>query len=260
MNADTKYQTQTSSKRLSFLVYLGLLLLVSNPSFANGDDDTEIAHLCKEGEEVVFSCMTGQKNISFCATPRYTEKKGSMTYRFGVAGLPPEMEYPSRPMPVGKAFRVSSLVIEDPRIHDNDVGIRLKKGSMYWREQAAHKFQKEHAVSLPYGAHTEIAFKKGAYVYTFFHQITNWIYDGRYDGAGLIVERAGREPFELLCNDPEQAVGGKGGDFRFFPRRLGYLNAQVHSKTDFEHEAQGFRGVSLLNRDRSIELQQPRNE
>jgi len=252
---ETARRQKSNLKRFISFGWVASLLVVSASSFANGDD-AEIAHLCKEGEEVVFSCMTGAKNISFCATPRYTADKGSMTYRFGTAGQKPEMEYPSNPSPVVKAFRVSGLYVERPKKFETS------PSSIYWRQQAAIEFQTNHAITLPDGSYTEIAFQKGAYTYTFFHQITNWIYQGRYDGAGLVVERTGRAPVELLCNDPVQAVGGKGTDSnsRFFPRRLDYLNNQFHMKNDYKFEAQGFRGVSPLNRDRSIESQQPRSE
>ncbi len=244
-----------NTKRFIPFFWMIILLIVTPSSFANGDD-AEIAHLCKEGEEVVFSCMTGKKNISFCATPRYTADKGFMTYRFGTAGQKLEMEYPSIPSPVVNAFRVSGLHVERPK------KLETTPSSIYWRQQAAIEFQRKHAIALPDGSYTEIAFQKGAYTYTFFHQITNWIYQGRYDGAGLVVERTGRAPVELLCNDPVQAVGGKGTDSnsRFFPRRLDYLNNQFHMKNDYKFEAQGFHGVSPLNRDRSIESQQPRSE
>ena len=229
-------------------------LVIIAPSFANAENDTEIAHLCTAGEEVVFSCMTEKKNMSFCATQRYTANKGHMTYRFGIAGQPTEMEYPTRPVPVVKAFRVSALNVERPQ------QMKSTTGSMYWRQQAAIEFQAKHAVTLPDGSYTEIAFQKGTYTYTFFHQITDGIYQGRYDGAGLVVERDGREPVVLLCNDAQQAVGLQGGDSRFFPRRLGYLIAQFHLKTDFEYEANEFRGVSPLNRDSSSELLQSRSK
>ena len=249
-------QRQKSNlKRFVPLNWVVFLFIVSTSSFANGDDE-EITHLCKEGEEVVFSCMTGKKNISFCATPRYTADKGFVTYRFGVAGQKPEMEYPSSPSPVVKAFRVSGLYVERPK------KLETTPSSIYWRQQAAIEFQRRHAIALPDGFYTEIAFQKGEYTYTFFHQITNWIYQGRYDGAGLVVERIGRAPVEFLCNDSEQAVGGKGTDSnsRFFPRRLDYLNNQFHEKNDYKFEAQYFRGVSPLNRDRRIESQPPRSE
>ncbi len=257
MRAKTKNTNQEKSnfsRRIAARLAV-ILLVVTTASFANSDD-TEIAHLCKEGEEVVFSCMTGQKNISFCATPRYTADKGYLIYRFGVAGQPLEMEYPSSPSPVVKAFRVSGLNVEKPK------QLETTPSSMYWRQRAAIEFQRKHAISLAEGSYTEIAFQKGAYTYTFFHQITNGINMGRYDGAGLVVERAGRKPVELICNDPAQAVGLRGTDshFRFFPKRLDYLNNQFHMKTKFEHEALGFRGVSPLNRDRSTELQQLRSE
>ncbi|PUE27739.1 hypothetical protein B9Z39_08285 [Limnohabitans sp. JirII-29] len=253
MKAENVKLYKSNLKQLIFLTWTWLLLTVSTLSFAN-DDGTEIPHLCKEGEEVVFSCMTGKKYISFCATPRYTAVKGHMTYRIGVAGQPPEMEYPSRPMPVVKAFRVSALDVQKPQ------QMKSTTGSMYWRQQAAIKFQTKHAMTLPQGSYTEIAFQKGAYTYTFFYQITDWIYRGLYDGAGMVVERAGQEPVELLCNEREQAVMPNGLDSRFFPRRVGYLNAQIHSKTNFKNEAQWFRGVSPLNKDRSIELNPLRSE
>lgn len=242
---------------------LMLLVIAASATFyaKAQDDDIEIAHLCKEGEEVVFSCMTGNKNISFCATPRYTASTGSMTYRFGVAGQPPEMEYPSRPTPVWQAFRVSALVVRDPEsLYRNVVGVPKKEGSIYWRHRAAIDFQKSHEISMPEGSYTEVAFQKGAYTYTFFHQITDWIYRGQYNGAGMVVERHGKEPVYLLCNDPTQAVGLKGGDSRFFPRRIGYLNAQIHLKDGFKNESKWFRGVSPLNKDRSTELYPLRSE
>ena len=134
-----------------------------------------------------------------------------MTYRIGVVGQSPEMEYPSRPMPVVKAFRVSALNVEEPQ------QMKSTTGSMYWRQQAAIEFQKKHAMNLAQGSYIEIAFLKGEYTYTFFYQITDWIYRGLYDGAGMVVERAGRKLVELLCNEREQAVMPNGLDSRFFP-------------------------------------------
>ena len=67
MKAENVKLHKSNLKRLILLTWTRLLLTVCTLSFAN-DDATEIQHLCKEGEEVVFSCMTGKKIFHFVHT------------------------------------------------------------------------------------------------------------------------------------------------------------------------------------------------
>jgi hypothetical protein len=48
---------------------------------------------CGSSEKVMFSCSTGAKVVSVCATGDLSSEVGSLTYRFGPLGHP-EMTYP----------------------------------------------------------------------------------------------------------------------------------------------------------------------
>lgn len=69
---------------------------------------TPVATLCTTGEQVVFSCSTGKKLVSLCASPNLTAEAGSMTYRVGNVGQPPEMQYPDAGVRPQTAFKQGS--------------------------------------------------------------------------------------------------------------------------------------------------------
>lgn len=50
--------------------------------------------LCMPSEKVIFSCPTGKKTLSLCASPDLTKDTGTLQYRFGIAGKKLELVYP----------------------------------------------------------------------------------------------------------------------------------------------------------------------
>lgn len=52
------------------------------------------ASLCIAPEKTVFTCSTGTKLISVCASPNLSTQAGYLQYRFGIQGTPPELAIP----------------------------------------------------------------------------------------------------------------------------------------------------------------------
>jgi hypothetical protein len=66
--------------------------------------------LCESGEEVLFSCSTGKKVISICASKDLAREHGYMQYRFGLPGKV-ELSVPSdRSMPAANSIVSGSLM------------------------------------------------------------------------------------------------------------------------------------------------------
>lgn len=63
---------------------------------------------CNANENVVFSCSTGKKVVSVCASKNINSKSGYLQYRFGKLGAP-EALIPSNP----ESFRSAVNVFED---------------------------------------------------------------------------------------------------------------------------------------------------
>jgi hypothetical protein len=68
---------------------------------------------CAPAETVIFSCGTGAKIVSVCATDDLSAGVGSLGYRFGPPGMP-EMTYPP-PGPWRKVVRSSVRIFSDVR-------------------------------------------------------------------------------------------------------------------------------------------------
>ncbi|WP_186417012.1 hypothetical protein [Bosea sp. CS1GBMeth4] len=81
------------------------LLLASLPALG----DTRPS-LCLAGEAAVFSCATGGKIASLCASAEIGPGRGSLTYRFGRKGAV-ELTHPAAPLPPDQAF--SAAVVGD---------------------------------------------------------------------------------------------------------------------------------------------------
>lgn len=71
---------------------------------ARADETT----LCQSHEEVYFSCTTGNKVISLCASGNISPDNGYVQYRFGVPGRI-ELEYPDMPYPPKNRFLISDI-------------------------------------------------------------------------------------------------------------------------------------------------------
>jgi len=67
---------------------LGILLFAAGPGRAAAPTH------CAANEQTVFSCSTGNKVVSVCASGGLTQSGGSLSYRFGPLGRP-EISYPS---------------------------------------------------------------------------------------------------------------------------------------------------------------------
>jgi hypothetical protein len=68
------------------------LLLAATASHA-AEKDT--GTLCAVGERPIFSCPTGKKTISVCASPDLTATAGYLKYRFGRSQQRIELSYPA---------------------------------------------------------------------------------------------------------------------------------------------------------------------
>lgn len=75
---------------------LALLVAWSTADIAASQPPSAIAPtLCKPSEKVIFSCPTGKKTLSLCASPDLTKDAGTLQYRFGIIGKKLELVYPS---------------------------------------------------------------------------------------------------------------------------------------------------------------------
>ena len=64
---------------------------VGAPTDAENKAAVEVVPLCSLKESVVFSCSTGTKMVSVCASPDLSPKKGTVSYRFGTPRVGLEM-------------------------------------------------------------------------------------------------------------------------------------------------------------------------
>jgi len=62
-------------------------------------------NLCNENEKVYFSCASGKKVISVCASKSLTINDGNLVYRYGSLGSKAELEYGSEAKNFNKKFK-----------------------------------------------------------------------------------------------------------------------------------------------------------
>ena len=79
-----------------YAILLGLLLASSSAYSA------EVTN-CAVDEKIVFSCSTGKKIVSICASKDAAKDKGYMQYRFGPTGKL-ELTFPETKEPANKNF------------------------------------------------------------------------------------------------------------------------------------------------------------
>jgi len=77
----------------SNIYFLLFLLLASFANVTAAPAKIKAKSLCIGEEKIIFSCSTGKKVISLCASPDVSEQKGTLYYRFGVTGKV-ELSYP----------------------------------------------------------------------------------------------------------------------------------------------------------------------
>jgi hypothetical protein len=64
---------------------------------------------CKPGETIVFSCSTGSRILSLCASKELSKNSGYMQYRYGPAGKP-ELAFPETPRHPAGIFTPGTLM------------------------------------------------------------------------------------------------------------------------------------------------------
>jgi hypothetical protein len=138
---------------------------------------------CKAGETIVFSCSTGSRILSVCASPDVSAKAGYMQYRYGVKGKP-ELIYPETLAPPVHLFTPGQL-------------------------------------SFSGGGGAYLQFKKGAFTYTVFDAIGNWGESGKGTAQGVAVSSAGKEVANLPCKTDRDYVSGELGPDFFTKAGLG---------------------------------------
>lgn len=129
---------------------------------------------CTPMEQVVFSCRTGAKLVSVCASKDASRTKGYMQYRFGKPDStePPEMILPE-----------AQILPSKSATGDN---VPYAGGGASW-----------------------LRFSKGGYSYTVYSGIGRWGPKGEtQEKNGLLVERSGKRIANLKCNnEPASELG-----------------------------------------------------
>lgn len=68
------------------------------------------ATLCQSHEEIYFSCWSGSKIISLCASGNISAEDGYVQYRFGTPDQI-ELQYPEKPYPPTNNFLISDISV-----------------------------------------------------------------------------------------------------------------------------------------------------
>jgi hypothetical protein len=144
-----------------------LFLLVCGSAFGETSDN-----LCKNKEEVLFSCHTGKKIISVCASIPVTAHSGYVQYRFGKKNAI-ELVYPSSLLPP----------------YD-------------------HFFQRRERYATA-TSYTHLRFKNGKHSYIVYHEVSSSMgTDGRRtidENAGVsVIDHHGKRLY-LECNDSDKS-------------------------------------------------------
>ena len=138
---------------------------------------------CKAGETVVFSCSTGSRFLSICASGDFGKERGVMQYRYGLKDKP-ELVFPETPQAPRKLF---------------------KPGTM--------------ACSGGGGAYLQFA--KATHTYTVFSAMGNWGKSGKGTAEGVAVESQGKPVANIPCRKDVNFVPGELGPEFFEQAKLG---------------------------------------
>jgi hypothetical protein len=84
--------------------FANLSIMVSLGASAHADETT----LCQPHEEIYFSCPTGNKTISLCASGNISPSNGYVQYRFGTPDHI-ELQFPDKPYPPKNRFLLSDI-------------------------------------------------------------------------------------------------------------------------------------------------------
>lgn len=129
---------------------------------------------CTPMEQVVFSCRTGAKLVSVCASKDASRTKGYMQYRFGK---------PDSTEPLEMILPEAQVLPSKSATGDN---VPYAGGGASW-----------------------LRFSKGGYSYTVYSGIGRWGPKGEtQEKNGLLVERSGKRVANLKCNnEPASELG-----------------------------------------------------
>ncbi len=132
---------------------------------------------CTPMEQLVFSCRTGAKLVSVCASKDASRTKGYIQYRFGK---------PDATEPLEMILPEGQIVPSKAATGDN---VPYAGGGASW-----------------------LRFSKGVYSYTVYSGIGRWGPKGEtQEKSGLLVERSGKRVANLKCNN--EPVSEIGPDF-----------------------------------------------
>jgi hypothetical protein len=145
-----------------------VLLVIFSACAVTASASTLPPSLCKDNEEVFFSCAAKLKNISLCASIDASETTGRLTYRFGKIGQKVEMEYPSKPISPGNAFRFAS-----------------KLGAK--------------------GGSEQLTFIVGKFTYTLYSY--HWGGVDSQSISGVLVENTEKHIANIKCTNPDSQLG-----------------------------------------------------
>lgn len=104
-------------------ILLVLTLVFAHAAYA------QAASLCEQDEQVVFSCSTGKKVVSLCASKEASKSSGYLQYRFGAQNRI-ELIFPNTPKhPKGQfeATRLTPMMDNGTRAQLYSVGFAVNK-------------------------------------------------------------------------------------------------------------------------------------
>ena len=141
---------------------------------ANGATQGKQSSFCTPMEQLVFSCRTGAKLVSVCASKDASRTKGYMQYRFGK---------PDSSEPLEMILPEAQILPSKSATGDN---VPYAGGGASW-----------------------LRFSKGGYSYTVYSGIGRWGPNGEtQEKNGLLVERSGKRIANLKCNnEPASELG-----------------------------------------------------
>lgn len=138
---------------------------------------------CKAGDTVVFSCSTGSRMLSICASGDIDHGGALMQYRYGVPGKP-ELVYPDKPRAPRGLFKPGQLAFSG-------------------------------------GGGAYLKFSTAGHLYTVFSAIGNWGKTGTGTAEGVAVESNGKPVANILCRKDSNFVEGELGPDFFAKAKLG---------------------------------------
>jgi hypothetical protein len=140
------------------------VLVASSASAADRNPVASRSH-CEPGEQIVFSCLIGQKIASLCASKRLTPTEGHVQYRYGPPGKV-EIDVPGR----SQADRARIKVLRSPPSSANAMAVGIESGGFTY-----HVFSSESVGSVSDG-------------------MRSWVYD-----SGVEVHKGQRTVFSKHC-------------------------------------------------------------